>query len=925
MQHPRTVGVLLATATGVALVVLGLAHGQQIHRNGFEGREVAWVRGPADATFREVLHDMTDATAHTGQLSEHLQVVAEQGTFIHYFYATGRAPVGEELGLSVWLKANRPNAQLAARVVLPKERNPNNLDEPLTTLLRGDVYQRTTRWQRLALSRPVKLLQEQQQLMQAQSQRALDFTDAYIDRVVLNVYSGPGQTELWIDDLEIGPVLDTAPFQPTSRPAEKTGRPTRPGQPPAAPPTRTAVVELNQDRLLVNGRRFFLRGIRLTDTPPKVLREAGLNAVWVDPSTPPAVLDEAVNLGFWLVPSLPLPGEETQREGDNGLGQLVSRFMERDSLLFWDLGGGLAQEQAPGVAHTAQLVRSADPQRPLGADVWDGFRPYSRHLDLLGVHRWPLLTALELRDYREWLDQRRRLARPGTFLWTWVQTHLPDWYTTLVYDRPATAAFTEPIGPQPEQIRLLTYVALASGCRGLGFWSDRFLADSHQGRDRLLGLALLNQELKMLEPLLITAEAPTWIPTSAPDVQAAVLRCERGVLVLPMWLDKGAQYVPGQSARASLDVVVPQVPIGTQAWEISPGEVRSLRSERVLGGTKVTVPEFGMTAAILFTSDSVGPNSLIPHLQDQARQMRPVAAQWATTLAEAELEKVSRVYTDLERRGHGTPDGPALMDDARRRLQLTSQYLAAGEARHAYLEAQRVVRPLRILMRACWDDAVKGLDLPVASPYAVSYFTLPRHWQFMDRVKQAAAGTNVLPEGGFETDANGTTEAWTLQEATLDEVELIARRVAEDPKEGKQCLLLEVKAKVPDMHRGGLERTFLAINSPAVRLPPGTLVRISGWVRLPYPTLASPDGALLYDSAGGEPLAIRWTKQTKWKQFTLYRQVPASGMINVTLALTAIGKVYFDDIRIEPLEAGTGRPVAGRDGAPAVPVSRSRP
>jgi hypothetical protein len=29
--------------------------------------------------------------------------------------------------------------------------------------------------------------------------------------------------------------------------------------------------------------------------------------------------------------------------------------------------------------------------------------------------------------------------------------------------------------------------------------------------------------------------------------------------------------------------------------------------------------------------------------------------------------------------------------------------------------------------------------------------------------------------------------------------------------------------------------------------------------------------------------------------------VPSSGTINVTLALTGLGTVYFDDIRIEPL------------------------
>src|SRR5262249_47539503 len=147
--------------------------------------------------------------------------------------------------------------------------------------------------------------------------------------------------------------------------------------------------------------------------------------------------------------------------------------------------------------------------------------------------------------------------------------HLPEWYTTLVYEHDDSKGFDEPVGPQPEQIRLLTYLALAAGCRGLGFWSDRFLADSHQGRDRLHTLALLNQELQMLEPLLGTAGAARWIGANLPEVQAAVMRTERGVLVLPMWLGKGAQFVPGQSAAALLTVIVPEVPAGTQAWRIS--------------------------------------------------------------------------------------------------------------------------------------------------------------------------------------------------------------------------------------------------------------------------------------------------------------------------------------------------------------------
>jgi len=78
-------------------------------------------------------------------------------------------------------------------------------------------------------------------------------------------------------------------------------------------------------------------------------------------------------------------------------------------------------------------------------------------------------------------------------------------------------------------------------------------------------------------------------------------------------------------------------------------------------------------------------------------------------------------------------------------------------------------------------------------------------------------------------------------------------------------------------------------------------VRVSGWVRIPKPITATADGALLFDSAGGEPLAVRLTDKTDWRKIVLYRNVPASGSLNVSLVLTGIGRVFFDDLRVEPL------------------------
>ena len=116
----------------------------------------------------------------------------------------------------------------------------------------------------------------------------------------------------------------------------------------------------------------------------------------------------------------------------------------------------------------------------------------------------------------------------------------------------------------------MAYAAIGSGYRGLGFWSDRFLADSHTGRDRLLALALLNQELEMLEPMLVEGREPTWIDTSRPEVKAAVIRTKNAILVLPMWIGGGAQFVPGQDALAELGFTAPMIPQSWQAWQISP-------------------------------------------------------------------------------------------------------------------------------------------------------------------------------------------------------------------------------------------------------------------------------------------------------------------------------------------------------------------
>src|SRR5262249_44786952 len=150
------------------------------------------------------------------------------------------------------------------------------------------------RWQKLEISQPVLLAQRQQQLMQNQLGRSVNFKDAYVDKLILNAYGGPGLNQIWMDDLEIGPVLDNGPAQaagPGAGPAEAT-----PG--PAGAPG-PATVESSGPQLLVGGKRFFSRAVRHTDTPLQVLRNAGFNTIFLAYTAPPPLLRQASDLGFW--------------------------------------------------------------------------------------------------------------------------------------------------------------------------------------------------------------------------------------------------------------------------------------------------------------------------------------------------------------------------------------------------------------------------------------------------------------------------------------------------------------------------------------------------------------------------------------------------------------------------------------------------
>jgi hypothetical protein len=193
--------------------VAGTVFAQTAWREGFEGPTPSWQNVGGDARYRILQQQRIQGDAHSGKTCEWVKLEGEGGTHVYLAQDVGRPPVIEELAARVWIKSDRPGLQLAARIVLPRALDPRT-GQPVTAVLLGDVYKDVGRWQPLQVAEVPKLLTRQVHVLRMNLGSGVDDREAYLDAVMLNVYGGPGTTNVWIDDLEIaghaGPVVGPA-------------------------------------------------------------------------------------------------------------------------------------------------------------------------------------------------------------------------------------------------------------------------------------------------------------------------------------------------------------------------------------------------------------------------------------------------------------------------------------------------------------------------------------------------------------------------------------------------------------------------------------------------------------------------------------------------------------------------------------------
>ncbi len=1031
------------------------ANGAALH-DGYETGRTSWQQEYTDATVRLLVHERSDRAAHGGKLSERFVFEATAGTRFFVSEAMPKVPVTEDLGLSLYVRCNQSGAQIFGWVVLPEDIDPET-KAPSYLMVPGTVFSRPDRWQKLELAEMLPTIEEQARVLRAASRRPVSLKGAYLARVVVNLLGGQGRTDIFLDDLEVGPVPPglAAEWEAGRSPDRAGAKPGAAGRaeadrlPGPKGPARTDLPHLKFERGVLSkldpARRYTPWLPVAIDAPgasPVELRRAAFDVLVTDEAPDPRSIQTAVDRGMYLMPRLQ---GTTQEGGAERALRVMADFPLPGAVLLWSIGDHLgAGRELAARRREVEAARdvlsaihdSSDDLRLATATVDDEFRLYARspaNLDVIGFDLPIWGRSMSLSDGLQYAIQRKQLtarANPEALFWGWIPASASAIFTRNVWGADAVPGWGRP-RVLPEQLRLMTYVALAAGCRGLTFVGDADLTRP-EGEALLLEMSFLNAEVDLLEDILAgntktiadykvydpdPAERPATAnvmqkrmpvikePDGKPGLYTAAvpLPGDSGSLILVADLAADAQFQPPQMAYHDL-VLNPMLPVGVHVLEISPGGARFIEGvDRVPGGTRITLPDFGTSTILLCTTDM----ALVERVRRHVRSIQAPAAGMAIRQAEVTLAAVREIHQRLKDDGHlitneedlkkrrkrGIESPPTDADNLiakvegyiknARNAQMNQDYNAA------WLQARLAGRPLRSLMFAYYtqgmaelrkvveesfngpkveypDGAIRPypnapvLVTAVGCPPAVSFSTLPQMHIWKDWAGEPQGyrfGPNLVPSGSFDDPQAIQSAGWMDVSHQYDRVvkkTKVPRRVARkafvpkaerankpraasskkdiryadeviDPDD--HILHLNVSSEDPkeiDKNHPFFDFPAAAIRSPSVRVGANNLIRISVLVLRPMVSQPGKGGVIISDSIGGEALQFRTSDpMIEFTRVVLYRKAPADGTFHVTLGLAGYGDVYFDDFRVQVIEADDGRRVEPDRGSDL--VRRPRP
>ena len=722
--------------------------------DGFEGDKPVWVREEVDAPVDWLTHDRSEEAAREGTRSERFVFKAGPGSGIYASYAVPKIKIAEDLSISLHTKADHPGITLLARIIFPADKDPDT-GKPSFVVVSGSSYSTTGTWQRLTLTDFPTEMERQARLLRIRTQRKVSTEGAYLERVILNLYGGPGETTVFIDDLRIAPVepklleYTKEDQQMAAEDAAIRGK--------AEPRLDARRVVIDAGQLKRDGLGWIFSVIDAPGARSDQLLRVGFDVLSVSPSAPPEFLVEASQLGYMLSPRISQGRLVPDDDPENAV-ERARKFRLPEAVAFWDVGRNLGlmpdnpssdrqlerNRRLVGLLHeTAQQAITEN--KPFSdiisgsvAGRYSNYALTQNNLMMMGIDPTGWSAGKSTADVLAYFTQRRNLAVLSSrqiLYWAWISARSEPAVVRQLWGNDLPPAWGYP-RRLPEQVRIDAFSVFSAGFKGWGVKGDADLTRD-AGRSTLLELAFLNEEFDLIESFLSTPNGePMPIDTHPPDppfmpakngisdINAKVvvnperkahdsirgvafeLPQLRGRLLLIADYHASGQWQPPQMAVNNLTVRVPGAAENSTAWLITPGEVRVLERKRAPGGIQIVIPEFDTTAIVMLSSD----DAMGQWLATSIARNRAMASTMAMEQAERQYNWVVETHNRLTNAGEVVNDAELWLSQSQERLLSARDAQAREDFGQAWNEARRALRPLRILMHEHWTKAMRNFE-----------------------------------------------------------------------------------------------------------------------------------------------------------------------------------------------------------------------
>ena len=882
-------------AVAISAIVFATNASAMQTESSFEGADPSWITSNenVDCKVEPGSWQQQRIVDSTSNLTyEQIAFTAGAGRNLIVTHSVTPSFVIPELKASVRLNAQRRGVQLRARIVLPHNQLPSG--QTMTVVLQGPFSKRQGKFETLSFEGEMsldKLLEAQLWLLRSKYHQEVTLRDAYIDQLLLNVYTGPGKSQTRIDHMKLDGVVEASEVAKQHFIADDSVRNITstidgvPGVRQVSATSGKSLVVRDGTVILVNQKPFFPKIIEHNGESFEYLKAIGFNTIELKSNATATELAEAKKLGMWLI--VPPPASV----GVEPIG------FEYDSVLAWSVGRELGARHESRIRQRIREIRETDSRqgRPIFGHSVSHWSRIAQQVDIHSIGLQPIGSSYLLSQYSDWLAARSQAIGSSKPICADIQTEMSEAVLSQ------TAAIFGQAPPTPiefQQLKSLATEAVVSGARCVRFRSrTRLDTDNPESRLRSLTVEYVNRWLDQIEPWVSGGVVLGKLPTASRDGQAlevTALATDRARLLLVQRPTHHEQFWAGDCPALPITIVDSDTIHTSRVYHVTDSELAPLSTQRTPEGTAITIERAPFMMTLVMTQDGALINQLNSSFASSGKQSMfdmhmSITQQWLA------IEQL--LSGQMDRLGKGTVGGSGAINEAVTAIQSAKQLSQQNSYSQAAPFLDRADERLAFFRRELQATALGTFQSKTSSPLTMHSALVPLHWVLAGQTPKSESGINHLAAGDFEDLGLMKRSGWSNSRIEDQRLRTHVELAQDAAKDGRTGLKLTTSGAMEMV-----ESVPLWVGSPPIRVKTRQLVRIHGWVNVPRVIAGSEAGFRIVDSIGGQSLAETIPVTQGWQEFTLYRNAVSDSQLRVTFELTGIGQAMVDEVTVQVID-----------------------